>query len=75
MDIDKKSERIESFQDLNVQEKGEQAETQHWLQTAHSCGYISGKVYEDLMQSYKEIGGMLGKMMNEPGKWCSRFSK
>jgi four helix bundle protein len=134
LDIDKKSERIESFRDLNVHKKafelqqvifeitkrfpkeeqysltdqirrasrsvganiseawqkrrykahflsklsdadGEQAETQHWLQTAHSCGYISGKVYEDLMQSYKEIGGMLGKMMNEPEKWCSRFSK
>lgn len=54
---------------------GEQAETQHWLQTAHSCGYISEKENEDLTQSYKEIGRMLGKIMNEPEKWCSRFLK
>ena len=53
---------------------GEQAETQHWLQTAHSCGYVSGKEYEDLTQRYKMIGSMIGKMMNDPEKWCSRFS-
>lgn len=54
---------------------GEQAETQHWLQTALSCGYVSEKEYEDLTQRYKMIGGMLGKMMNDPDKWCSRFNK
>jgi len=53
---------------------GEQAETHHWLQTAHSCGYISEKEYEDLAQRYKEIGSMLGKMMGDPGKWCSSFN-
>ena len=53
---------------------GEQSETQHWLQTAHSCGYISEKEHEDLTQRYKGIGSMLGKMMNNPEKWSSRFN-
>ena len=54
---------------------GEQSETQHWLQTAHSCGYVSAKEYEDLMQRYKMVGSMIGKMMNDPDKWCTRFNK
>jgi len=53
---------------------GEQSETQHWLKTAYSCVYISKKEYEDLTQRYKEIGSMLGKMMKDPEKWCSRFN-
>ena len=54
---------------------GEQAETQHWLQTALSCEYISKEEYGELSGRFKELGRMLGKMMNEPEKWCSRFKK
>jgi four helix bundle protein len=54
---------------------GEQAETQHWLDTALACGYITKEENERLVQKYKEIGKMLGKMMSEPEKWCGRFSK
>ena len=54
---------------------GEQAESQHWLDTALSCGYISAEQNERLVQRYKEIGKMLGKMMQEPEMWCGRFCK
>jgi len=54
---------------------GEQAETQHWLDTSLACGYISKEENERLVQKYKDIGKMLGKMMSQPEKWCGRFSK
>jgi len=52
---------------------GEQAETQHWLDTSFACEYISDEQHKQLLGKCKEIGRMLGKMMKEPEKWCSRF--
>ncbi len=54
---------------------GEQAETQHWLDTSLSCSYISVEEHERLVHRYKEIGRMLGKMMSAPESWCGRFGK
>jgi len=53
---------------------GEKAETQHWLDTSLACEYISSEEHERLFRKCKDIGRMLGKMMNEPEKWCGRFS-
>lgn len=53
---------------------GEQAETQHWLDTSAKCGYISKGEHMASMGKCRKIGGMLGKMMAEPHKWCARFS-
>ncbi len=52
---------------------GEQAETQHWLDTSYACGYISQEDHEKLRSKCEEIGRMLGKMLKEPEKWCQRF--
>jgi four helix bundle protein len=52
---------------------GEQAETQHWLDTSLACEYISSEEHGRLFLKCKEIGRMLGKMMREPEKWCARF--
>jgi four helix bundle protein len=52
---------------------GELAETQHWLDTSLGCGYITVQEHRRLLQRCKEIGKMLGKMMQEPEKWCARF--
>jgi four helix bundle protein len=54
---------------------GEQAETQHWLDSSLACGYISVEQNKGLMRKYKEVGKMLGKMMGVPEKWCNRFGK
>ncbi|MBA7677985.1 hypothetical protein ES703_86252 [subsurface metagenome] len=53
---------------------GEQAETQHWLDTSLKCEYISSKDHQRLLGKCKKIGRMLGKMMAEPENWCSRFN-
>ena len=42
------------------------AETQHWLHTAHSCDYILRETCDELTRSSNEIGAMLGKMINDP---------
>ncbi len=53
---------------------GEQAETQHWLDTSLKCKYISNKDHQILLEKCKKIGRMLGKMMAEPESWCGRFN-
>jgi len=52
---------------------GEQAETQHWLDTSLACEYISDEHHKELLAKCKEIGRMLGKMMKDPENWCARF--
>jgi len=42
---------------------GEQHETQHWIITAFDCGYINQSQSNMLMERCKEIGRMLGGMI------------
>ena len=51
---------------------GEQAETQHWLDTALACKYISVDAHKHLMNICMQIGRMLGKMMANPEPFCKR---
>ena len=51
---------------------GEQAETQHWLDTATACNYLSEKEGEILLGKCSRIGQMLGTMMAKPEKFCQR---
>jgi len=48
----------------------EQAEVQHWLETALACGYIQEPDYFELLESAQSIGRMLGSMMSSPQKFC-----
>jgi len=52
---------------------GEQAETQHWLDSSLACGYITAEEHEPLIEKCEAIGKMLGRMLAQPEKWCSRF--
>lgn len=52
---------------------GEQAETQHWLDSSLKCKYISIEEHGMLLEKCRKVGRMLGKMMAEPEKWCARF--
>ena len=54
---------------------GEQAETQHWLDTALACEYIQPESHNSLLSECKEIGRMLGGMMAKPEKFCQKFIK
>ena len=48
----------------------EQAETQHWIDTALACEYISAEIQSQLLEKCKEIGRMLGSMIAYPEKFC-----
>ena len=48
----------------------EAAETEVWLDFAHSCEYLVGKDYVELKDSYDHICRMLSKMMKEVNTWC-----
>ncbi len=49
---------------------GEQAETQHWIDTSAACNYVSQAVQVELNEKCQEIGRMLGTMMAHPEKFC-----
>ena len=53
----------------------EQTETQHWLDTALACGYISNEKHHTLIEKCREIGRMLGSMITKPESFCRQYSK
>ena len=57
---------------------GEQMETQHWIDTALDCEYLSQQVRDELIDELERIGRMLQSMMDKadqfcaPSPWCVR---
>jgi four helix bundle protein len=51
---------------------GEQLETQHWIETALDCSYISREVADHLLNSYASIGKMLSSMISKAEAFCNR---
>jgi len=49
---------------------GENAETEHWVETAFVCKYISKEQKNSLFSKSIEIGKMLGSMISYPEKFC-----
>ena len=47
---------------------GEQLETQHWLDTARECCYITELTAEDLINQYLSVGSMIDSMIKK-AKW------
>ena len=50
---------------------GEQLETQHWIDTAEDCGYLSPARATSLNKQLGEIGRMLNSMMDKAAQFCS----
>jgi four helix bundle protein len=50
----------------------EQAETQHWLDTASACRYLTTPHLKAMPEKCERIGRMLGKMMAQPETFCVR---
>jgi four helix bundle protein len=48
----------------------EQLETQHWVDEAASCKYITKGQEKELIEQLSEIGRMLNSMMNKADKFC-----
>lgn len=53
---------------------GEQAETQHWLDTAVTCHYLSSQHQKSLLKKCSRIGQMLSTMVSASEKWCRKAS-
>ncbi len=50
---------------------GEQQETQHWLETAIDCAYLSPEQASKLLAHCEEIGRLLGGMMAKADLFCN----
>ncbi|MBK0382529.1 four helix bundle protein [Pedobacter sp. SD-b] len=48
----------------------EQQETQHWIETAHDCLYLSDEIKNDLLKQYATLGKMIGSMINKAELFC-----
>ncbi len=53
---------------------GEQLETQHWIETAEDCGYLSSAQTTEVNEGLAEIGRMLNSMMSKADQFCSSAS-
>lgn len=49
---------------------GEQLETQHWIETATDCLYISKELANNLLERYASVGKMLNSMITKAEKFC-----
>lgn len=49
---------------------GEQLETQHWIETASDCAYISSEITNEMLEKYEVIGRMLNSMINKADLFC-----
>jgi four helix bundle protein len=50
---------------------GEQLETQHWIDTAEDCGYLSSVQGGKLNDNLSEIGKMLSSMISKAKQFCT----
>ena len=53
---------------------GEQLETQHWIEVATDCGYLSEDQSQILIDKCIEIGRMLGSMILKSNQFCNSHS-
>lgn len=53
---------------------GEQLETQHWIETALDCSYLSIEISNDLLTRYASVGKMLNSMMRKASSFCNNKS-
>jgi four helix bundle protein len=51
---------------------GEQLETQHWIETALDCLYISNELANDLLQQCATVGKMLNSMISKAESFCNK---
>jgi four helix bundle protein len=49
---------------------GEQQETQHWIETALDCSYLSQEVANNLLKYCSSIGKMLNSMISKSATFC-----
>jgi len=53
---------------------GEHQETQHWVETAQDCGYITEQIRAELVAELMRIGRMLQSMIDKSAQFCGEPS-
>jgi four helix bundle protein len=51
---------------------GEQQETQHWIETAMDCGYLTNAQADRYLQKCQRIGRLLGGMISKSDRFCGQ---
>src|SRR6266516_4806024 len=51
---------------------GENAETDTWLDFTRDCNYLSSSDYAIFVEKCREVGAMLGGMINDPSSFILR---
>jgi len=54
---------------------GEQYETQHWLETAGDCGYLTDEQLAEYLNRCEEIGRLLGGMIAKSDLFCTTTNR
>ena len=50
---------------------GEQHETQHWIEIAKDCGYITEETSTMLVEKCREVGRLIGSMIDKASLFCN----
>ena len=50
----------------------EQLETQHWIEIAEECEYISTEIMEGLLTKCETIGKMIQRMIDKSSTFCKK---
>jgi four helix bundle protein len=53
---------------------GEQQETQHWIETALDCHYLTETQGKDWLEKYASVGKMLNSMIDKANLFCTHRS-
>ena len=53
---------------------GEQQETQHWIETAVDCGYLTNELSTHYLQKCQQIGRLLGGMIAKSDRFCGQLT-
>jgi four helix bundle protein len=51
---------------------GEELETQHWIETAQDCAYLSPETSSKLLEKYDSLGKMLNSMIVKSSAFCGK---
>ncbi len=51
---------------------GEQQETQHWVETAKDCNYLTYEEAKNLIEQYGQLRKMIGSMINKSSSFCGK---
>ena len=51
---------------------GEELETQHWIEAAQDCGYLSPEISTRLLEQYDTLGKIMNSMISKSASFCGK---